>query len=136
MLTRENYYKNLDRERARGRLYGKSKRDGTYINKGHPKLTEAERKARDVRFAHIRRARIAAVGGTYTPADIALLMTEQDGKCALCFQLLGADIHVDHWMPISLGGTNDPSNLQLTHPRCNMIKGAAHPHTLTLPLSG
>ena len=33
-------------------------------------------------------------------------------------------LHVDHIKPVSLGGTNDPSNLQTLCERCNLGKGA------------
>ena len=35
--------------------------------------------------------------------------------------------HVDHRMPLSLGGSNYPDNLQLLCPTCNLSKSATHP---------
>ncbi|MCK8788014.1 HNH endonuclease, partial [Roseomonas sp. NAR14] len=35
--------------------------------------------------------------------------------------------HVDHYVPLALGGSNDRSNLRLLHAACNLSKGARHP---------
>lgn len=35
---------------------------------------------------------------------------------------------VDHIIPLALGGSNDASNLQLAHARCNTVKGARTSH--------
>lgn len=34
------------------------------------------------------------------------------------------DIHIDHILPVSLGGLSELSNLQVTHSWCNLKKGA------------
>ncbi len=44
------------------------------------------------------------------------------GICGGSVELL--DIHIDHIHPVSKGGTNDPSNLQVAHSKCNLSKGA------------
>lgn len=46
----------------------------------------------------------------------------------VCCPLCGMPMHItevsiDHIVPISKGGTNDRSNLQLTHVWCNLEKG-------------
>lgn len=46
----------------------------------------------------------------------------QGGKCAICHQKLGKDVHIDHIIPRSAGGPNCRSNLQLVHPACNYAK--------------
>lgn len=46
----------------------------------------------------------------------------QGGKCAICAQKLGADVHIDHIVPLAAGGSNRRSNLQLVHPACNYAK--------------
>lgn len=65
----------------------------------------------------IRRARI-------TQYTRQLLLTHQDHRCALCKGPLALhDAHVDHIMPVAKGGTDDFSNLQITHMNCNLRKG-------------
>lgn len=51
----------------------------------------------------------------------------QKGECACCDAYLGNNFHVDHIMPITLGGTNDAYNLQLLKPECNLEKSGKHP---------
>lgn len=82
--------------------------------------------------ARNRRARIKGNGGTHTVSDIRALYFEQKGCCALC-ELPFLDektFHVDHWKPLSKGGSNDKSNLKLLHPKCNLSKGAKLPEQL------
>lgn len=56
------------------------------------------------------------------------LMRLQKGKCACgCKQPLGNDYHIDHIMPIALGGSNTDDNVQLLRSKCNLQKGAKHP---------
>lgn len=65
--------------------------------------------------------------GTHTADDIALILEEQNFTCPYCLADLADGYHVDHYMPLALGGSNWPDNLQCTCPTCNMRKGAKHP---------
>lgn len=81
---------------------------------------------------HNRRAVIRGGHSAHTAADVELILAEQGEKCALCFNPLSDAVpHVDHWMPVKLGGSNGPENLTIMHGRCNRKKGAKHPLTLT-----
>lgn len=51
----------------------------------------------------------------------------QKGKCACCKLPLGEDYHMDHIMPLVLGGKNTDDNIQLLRSKCNMQKNAKHP---------
>lgn len=55
------------------------------------------------------------------------LMVQQRGKCAVCHADILANFHVDHILPLALGGTHDEKNLQLLCPSCNLKKHAKHP---------
>lgn len=74
-----------------------------------------------------RRALIHGNGGAYSAADVARLMQAQNELCNACRCFLD-DYHVDHVIPISRGGINDASNLQLLCPTCNRSKGNKLPH--------
>lgn len=61
--------------------------------------------------------------GSHTATDIAALRIAQGNCCGIC----GADLsiageHVDHMTPLSRGGSNDPSNLMVLCPPCNLRK--------------
>jgi 5-methylcytosine-specific restriction endonuclease McrA len=77
-----------------------------------------------------RRAAKAGAVGSYAPSDIARLMRAQDGRCVYCARRFGPRLKstIDHVLPLALGGSNDPTNLQLACGRCNSSKGAKHPH--------
>jgi len=52
---------------------------------------------------------------------------DRDGMtCRLCGDSITdtADLHIDHIIPVSRGGSSRPSNLQVTHAACNLAKGA------------
>lgn len=74
-----------------------------------------------------RRERINKSGGNYTKHDVAKIRELQNNKCAACKVCLSGGYHVDHIMPIALGGTNCPDNLQVLCPPCNLSKHAKDP---------
>lgn len=57
---------------------------------------------------------------------IPALFKKQNGMCACCGESL-VKYHVDHIMPLALGGRHIPENLQLLLPSCNHKKSAKHP---------
>jgi len=74
-----------------------------------------------------RRARKANSTGHHTAVDVREKLALQGYKCTYC----GADIteryHIDHIMPLALGGSNDRGNIQMLCPTCNLRKAAKHP---------
>jgi 5-methylcytosine-specific restriction endonuclease McrA len=81
--------------------------------------------------AHLakRRKQIRIESAHYTAEDVKLLLAAQRGLCAepTCRVDLKAGYHVDHIMPLCLGGTNEASNIQVLCPRCNIRKHSKHP---------
>lgn len=55
---------------------------------------------------------------------LARKRVRQSNLCFICLTDLDKFVHVDHVFPIFLGGTSSFNNLCLTHPYCNMDKGA------------
>jgi 5-methylcytosine-specific restriction endonuclease McrA len=76
-----------------------------------------------------RRAKEMGSNGRYDASVITWLMGQQKGKCAhpWCGESIEKHRHVDHVLPLAIGGTNDRRNLQLLCPTCNRSKGAKHP---------
>ena len=85
-----------------------------------------EKNANRSRIFCINRRRKMA-GGRLSKNIVEILMKKQKGKCACCFTPLNDDFHLDHIMPIKLGGENIDSNIQLLHSACNVRKNAKHP---------
>lgn len=78
--------------------------------------------------ARNRRARIAACEGSHTAQDIQKIGSTQRWRCACCkVNLKKVGYHVDHIDPISAGGSNDKTNLQLLCAPCNQSKNSRHP---------
>ena len=50
------------------------------------------------------------------------LASDRKWKCGICDKLLGDDAEVDHRTPLSSGGSNAMSNLQVVHARCHARK--------------
>ena len=73
----------------------------------------------------------------YWPKDLLRAVANRDRvKCAVCLRDLSDVIainspesRIDHIVPLNLGGTNDPTNLQLLCEPCNQEKGGHTIHT-------
>jgi len=94
------------------------------------KRTSAYRKANPDKFkiyASNRRAKEIACGGKLSSNIEQKLFKLQRGKCACCGKHLGDNYHIDHIMPLALGGTNTDDNVQLLRSTCNHQKSAKHP---------
>lgn len=74
-----------------------------------------------------RRSRLKQSGGRLSRGLVERLFNLQRGLCACCKQPLGGDYHLDHRMPLALGGSNSDENMQLLRKRCNLQKNASHP---------
>ena len=78
-----------------------------------------------------RRARKQGNGGTHTDADIQRQGEIQNWKCWWrmpgCAVDVKDDYHVDHLVPLSKGGHNDPSNIVISCPHCNCSKSNKTP---------
>lgn len=78
--------------------------------------------------AQNRRARKKNAIGRFCTKHIHDLYVKQKILCAACpADLFEYPPHIDHIMPLVLGGSNWPSNIQLLCPACNLSKNAKHP---------
>lgn len=74
-----------------------------------------------------RRGKLKNAKGTHTAQDVKDIYASQGGECVYCGADLSEGYHVDHIMPLVLGGSNWPENLQCLCPTCNLRKGPKHP---------
>ncbi len=102
------YLKNREKELQRSRQYGKDNPE---------KVSDWCRK---------RRARKNNAEGQHSPAEVTDLFARQRGLCASCKSKLSVRkpnrYHIDHIVPISKGGSDWISNIQLLCPPCNSSK--------------
>lgn len=71
---------------------------------------------------HKRRALKLGNGGFYTTNQIQALYDFQEGRCFHCDCDISEYYEIDHWIPLSRGGSNWPENLRLLCKHCNSSK--------------
>lgn len=100
-----------------------------YYEKNREKILASFKENRVARrvYAHNRRARIIGNGGKLSKGLTDKLLILQRGRCACCKKSVKNGHHLDHVMPLKLGGANDDSNMQILCPTCNRQKSAKHP---------
>lgn len=112
--SKEMYMANKDRIIARVRAY----------EAANPEKTRLHWRVKSSR----RRARLQTVGGYYTKSDIERIFVLQKEKCANCGCSIKDMYHIDHRIPVAKGGDNNPKNIDLLCPSCNLRKAAKLPH--------
>ena len=79
----------------------------------------------------VRRTRIQTAGGSHTRAQLRKLLAYQEHRCYYCFAEFARrgsrpDVHVDHFVALKDGGTDDIENLVYACPSCNREKGTSN----------
>lgn len=73
-----------------------------------------------------RRALMAQMEGHHTKEDLIRIYEEQERRCAYCgitlYWDIPGDIHLDHVVALTRGGSNWPDNLALACASCNSSK--------------
>jgi len=95
--------------------------------KTYAEMTPAERRAKS-RRSYRKRKRVK---GHHTDEDIRLQYCKQDGLCYWCMEELGDVFHRDHYIPIARGGTDNPDNIVISCPHCNLSRGSKLPSQWT-----
>ncbi len=78
-------------------------------------MAETQKRRRGRKIGRLPRGTIKRIG------DL------QRWRCAACVVVIKTGYHVDHIMPLALGGEHSPSNIQLLCGPCNLRKSAKHP---------
>lgn len=83
-------------------------------------VCDADYKAKE----HTKRARRLGAPGRFKGWQVIDLLEYQGARCARCNADVRSSYAIDHVIPLSKGGTNWPSNLQILCVPCNGSKGA------------
>ena len=112
---------NCERERVRKRIWLEANRKR--VNALHRALEKANPE-RARMYYHTRRARKKGNGGSHTVDDLKTLWQKQNSCCAYCKTKLTLTTRsLDHIIPVSKGGSNNPDNLAWACSPCNTSKG-------------
>jgi len=88
----------------------------------------ADNPDRRVEYEQNRRAKKRSNGGILTVGIKGKLFRLQSGKCPCCHGKFPiGKMHMDHNMPLALGGSHNDTNMQLLCQPCNQSKHAKHP---------
>lgn len=128
------------KNRLRKAAYAKEKRTSDALYKEREKSNvkkyrknwSDDQKEKHRIYAKNRKATLKGAPGKITSMDVRNIFKLQKGFCSACGVDLKLGFHVDHIMPIKLGGTNYPENIQLLCPPCNLSKAAKHPDVWNL----
>lgn len=100
-------------------------------NRSYLRLKAAEWRKKNPEKVRIavenRRAKRLSCGGVITKGLAERLLVLQKGQCVCCGLSLKDGYHLDHIIPLFLGGSNTDDNMQLLRPSCNQQKSAKHP---------
>lgn len=110
---------NADRLAEHGRLYriANSEERAEY-NRAYC----ARNPDRYAAYNHNRKALKNGNGGIHTAEDVKAQYGRQRGRCFYCREKVSGQYHVDHVVPLALGGSNGPESLVISCPTCNLRK--------------
>ena len=122
----ERYIGKRETIKARVSKYRNENRDkaNAAVKSAHDK--DPHRKENNRIRGHNRRMLVRLSGGKLSKGITKKLHTLQKGKCPVCKCNL-VKYHLDHIIPLALGGKHQDSNIQLLCPQCNLKKNSKHP---------
>ena len=119
---KEQYQRNRE-ERIQYSADWRKKNPERYKEHNSRKWADYSPEQKEKHLAHTRnrRAKILQAEGTHTAKDIENIFNAQGGLCFYCGIILDT-YHVDHYYPVSKGGSNSKENLVVACPHCNWSK--------------
>lgn len=121
---RLDWHKNKQKHRIKATEYREQNRDSIRAaNRSFYHANKERLKPSRKRASAFRRK----AEGALSKSIVSELYKKQKGKCACCGRLLNDDYHLDHIQPLSKGGKNVDSNIQLLTSTCNLRKSAKDP---------
>jgi 5-methylcytosine-specific restriction endonuclease McrA len=141
--SREWHHANKERASKRGKDYRAIHdcelkfKAAAYREANRERLSESRRRrfredpeyrSRVLARAKNTKAKRKGAEGKFTAEDVERIYQSQSGLCVGCGADLSASCQIDHKIPLSRGGSNWPSNLQLLCQPCNRSKGNKLPN--------
>lgn len=132
LLVLSEYGKTSQKVKERRKKYHKENKEKRnlqkkeWYEKNKDKAIQYRKDRKDIYAAHARNRR-AKYQEKHTIEDIEFLLKAQSFKCIYCKKSVKKKYHVDHIVPIALGGSNKRENLQILCPPCNLSKNKKHP---------
>jgi hypothetical protein len=126
ILEKSKEYRENNKEKESERI-----KEWRLKNKDRVRLKNREWRLNNLHVMRIneqnRRSRKKFNGGKLSKGIIEKLYNEQKGLCACCGESLENGYHLDHIIPLTMGGSHSDDNAQLLTPHCNLSKGCKHP---------
>lgn len=99
--------------------------------KNNPEIYRAKRRAylaaNPDKAREWARSRGRRKNGRLPRGSVKALLVMQKYKCAICNVAVKLKFHVDHIVPLALGGEHSKKNIQILCPSCNVRKSAKDP---------
>lgn len=99
-------------------------------HKAHPEWLKNWRKANPEAYraqVQTRKALMASAEGRHTAKELRALLEQQNWRCGYCRVSIRKKYSVDHIQPLSRGGSNWITNIQLLCQSCNSAKQDSDP---------
>lgn len=89
------------------------------------RVSRSYRRHREKHAEAVARRKARKMAAFVEDIDRGVVLERDQGYCGICDELVDPnDFHIDHVIPISLGGAHSYANVQVAHPFCNLRKGA------------
>lgn len=131
--SRNYYYKNKEKCLENKKEYYLKNMEAIkqYKKELRANATEEQKEKERLRGRTRSANRRAVTGNHMSIKTIRTLLAQYGYKCYYCESKINQkeknSFHIDHYIPIAKGGTNEISNLVISCPTCNMSKGAKMP---------
>ena len=118
------YVENKERKQSLCKAWNEKNRDK---RREYTRIFQANNHQRVKKSRIASEAKRRSVDGKFDDCHIQEIGNLQNWLCNNCQCDISSKYHIDHVIPIALGGTSWPENLQLLCPPCNMKKRCKSP---------
>ena len=140
-MNRNSYYKHVEKRKEAAKEYRENNKEKykKYFSQHHQDKKEDETyiMKRKLRKHEHRQKQFNTADGTITVEELKNLKLRQNDQCGYCGTILSqlpeTNVHLDHIVPLSLGGAHTISNVVFACSACNLSKNNTHPDIFGYP---